>query len=159
MGGKTKSDIINQISILMVYLRTWLKKSNTKLNKPLTMPAKRSRFALTFVLCICTYAFFTHDGMAQTVETQNHWEKLNNRILDQCPDMQYSFQLQVSDQVRAYPSIPGNLCELVTNNRKQTQTHFHYLSDLVRIKIFSEQEWKQIKANESRTKPLIHTSF
>jgi hypothetical protein len=123
------------------------------------MLVERRRFAWVIGLCIWAFMLCSNSSWSQTVEPQKHWEKLNNMILELCPDIQYSFQVQVSDLVRAYPSIPGNLCDLVTNNRKATQTHFHYISELVRIKIYSEKELNEIKALGTRNKPLIHTSF
>ena len=143
----------------MVYLLAKLKQINIKLNKKTFMLVERRRFALVIGLCICTFMVCSHSSWSQTTEPQNHWEKLNKRVMDLCPELQYTFQVQVSDAVRAYPSIPGNLCDLVTENRKKTQTNYHYLSDLVRIKIYSEEEMSKIKRSATSIKPIIHTSF
>ena len=143
----------------MVYLLAKLRQINIKLNKKSFMFVERRRFALVIGLCICTFMLCSNSSWSQTAEPQNHWDKLSKRVMDLCPELQSSFQVQVSDAVRAYPSIPGNLCELVTENRKKTQTYYHYLSDLVRIKIYSEEETAIIKRSATSIKPIIHTSF
>ena len=143
----------------MEYLLAKLWQIIVKLNKRSFMLVARRRFALVIGLCIFTFMLWSNSSWSQAAEPQNHWEKLNKRVIDLCPELQYSFQVQVSDAVRAYPSIPGNLCELVTENRKKTQTHYHYLSDIVRIKIYSEEKMGKIKRSATNIKPIIHTSF
>ena len=143
----------------MVYLLAKLKQIIVKLNKKSFMLVERRRCAWVIGLCICTFMLLSKTSWSQAAEPQTHWEKLNKRVMELCPELQYSFQVQVSDAVRAYPSIPGNLCELVTANRKKTQTHCHYLSDLVRIKVYSEEKMAIIKRSATNIKPIIHTSF
>ena len=123
------------------------------------MSFNRGGTGIALPLCICILMLVSNVGLTQTTEPQNHWEKLSIRVLNMCPNQQHTFQIQVSDAIRAYPSIPGNLCELVTKNRMPSKTNYYELSKYVRIKILSEDELNAKGKSEKQIKPITHTSF
>ena len=143
----------------MVYLSVSFNIILWKLTKYLSMIFKDQPNAGLLSLTIGFLLLFSFTGWGQTTETQNDWEKLNQRVAEMCPDLQNSFQIQVSNTIRAYPSIPGNLCDLVIKNRRQSKTSYYELSKYVRIKILSADEFKAREKSERPIKPITHTSF